>query len=597
MPAPTSRAPRARALDVLAMAVTIGIAAGWIHMAELVVARHLQHELVWFSRDFVWMSPIAYTVLLVPGALVLAVLAILSPSPWVLRVAVFALSWFAAFGVLLPYSQIARIAALVLAAGVALQLARVVGAGPARWIVRFRRAALGGSLLVMLLALALPRWRDFAAQRATSSLPAPTAAAPPANVLLIILDTVRAASMSLYGAADSTTPHLEEWARDATVFDAAYSVAPWTLPSHASLFTGRYAGELTADWKSPLDRADSTLSELFGVRGYATGGFMANMHYTAWDSGLGRGFVTYLDYRRSWLQLIRSSAWTQTTLFDQLRAATSLGEAASAILHPDLSIDIKHSFNRKTAREVTQQFLSWHAGIGQHPFFAVLNYFDAHQPYHAPPEFQRFANDSSGRARYHAAIAYLDASVDSVLRELRRRGALDNTVVVVTSDHGELFDEHGLSGHAHDLYRNVLHVPLLLRFPPSVPAGIRVSAAVSLRDVPATILGLTALAGASVPGRSLSTFWTNAAVGGSPALAEVTKAPNVDNTYPTSKGPMKALLDDSTHYIRNGDNTEELYRFRDDTSEASNLAASSNIPAALMRARVDSILGSRRRHQ
>ena len=594
---PSASAPFRRALEVLAIAISVGIGAGWMHALELTVARHLQHQLVWFSRDFIWMSPIAYTLVLLPAALILAGAALVWRSSRVQDVSVFSLSCVAVFGVLLPYSQVARIAALVLAAGASLQFARVASAAPERWRLRFQRFALGGTALVALMALALPRWRERTANRAISALPASSTPAPPPNVLLIILDTVRAASMSLYGGPDSTTPRLEQWASDATVFDAAYAVAPWTLPSHASLFTGRYAGEVTADWKNPLDRSDSTLAELFRGRGYATGGFMANMHYTAWDSGLGRGFVTYLDYRRSWLQLIRSSAWTQTTLFDQLRAATSLGEAASAVLHPDLSIDIKHSFNRKTAREVTQQFLSWHAGIGQHPFFAVLNYFDAHQPYHAPPEFQRFANDSSGRARYHAAIAYLDASVDSVLQELRRRGALDNTVVVVTSDHGELFDEHGLSGHAHDLYRNVLHVPLLLRFPPSVPAGIRVSAAVSLRDVPATILGLTALAGASVPGRSLSGFWTNAAVGGSPALAEVTRAPNVDHTYPTSKGPMKALLDDSTHYIRNGDNTEELYRFRDDTSEASNLAASSNIPAALMRARVDSILGSRRRHQ
>lgn len=589
------RAPLSRALDVIAIAVAIGIAAGWLHTLELTVARHVQHQLVWFSRDFVWMSPLAYTLLLAPAALVLAVVGVFSPSPWVLRVAVFSMSLFAIFGVLLPYSQIARIAALLLAAGAAVQFTRAASAGPVRWILRFRRTALGGAVLVALMALVLPRWRDVVAGRAIDTLPTSSAAAPPANVLLIILDTVRAASMSLYGAPDSTTPHLEEWARDATVFDAAYSVAPWTLPSHASLFTGRFAGEVTADWKSPLDRSDSTLAELFRVRGYATGGFMANVQYTAWDSGLDRGFATYLDYRRSLLQLLRSSAWTQTKLFDQLRFATSPADAASAILHPDLSIDSKHLFDRKSASEVTRQFLNWHARIGNRPYFAVLNYFDAHQPYAAPLEYRRFYGGNSRRARYHAAIAYLDASIDSVFRELRRRNTLDNTVVIVTSDHGELFNEHGLTGHAHDLYRNVLHVPLLLRFPPGVPAGIRVRTTVSLRDVPSTILDLTSLAGASVPGHSLRGYWTNAIAAGSPAFAEVTKAPNVDTTYPTAKGPMQALFDDSTHYIRNGDSSEELYRFRDDTSEATNLAASSSLVATPWKARVDSILTSRRR--
>ncbi len=244
---------------------------------------------------------------------------------------------------------------------------------------------------------------------------------------------------------------------------------------------------------------------------------------------------------------------------------------------------------------MSRQFLDWQAGIGQRPYFAVLNYFDAHQPYYAPRQFQHFPRDKSGSARYSAAIAYLDATLDSIFQELQRRNVLDNTVVIVTSDHGELFNEHGLSGHAHNLYRNVLHVPLLVRFPPGVPAGRRVLQTVSLRDVPATILELTSLAAASVPGRSLSGYWTDSARSGSAALAEVSQAPNVAITYPTAKGPMKALLDDSTHYIRNGDDAEELYRYRVDVLESTNLAASSNASATPWRARVDSILSTRRR--
>ena len=588
------RAPFLRALDVLAIAVTAGVAAGWVHMLELMFARHLQHELVWFSRDFIWMAPIAYTLVLLPAALILAVAAVMSRSTLVQAIGVFCLSCVAIFGVLLPYSQVARIASLVLAGGAAFQFARLASAAPEKWCLRFRRLALGGMILVALMALVLPRWHDGAANRAIKAVPVSTAPSPPANVLLIILDTVRAANLSLYGAPDSTTPRLDQWAQDATVFDAAYAVAPWTLPSHASLFTGRYAGEVTADWKTPLDRSDSTLAELFRVRGYATGGFMANMHYTAWDSGLDRGFATYEDYRRSWWQLLRSSAWTQTQLFDQLRSASSLGEAADAILHPDLSIDLKHTFDRKIAREVTGQFLDWQADIGQRPFFAVLNYFDAHQPYYAPREFQHFPRTQGDAARYDAAIAYLDGTLDSIFQELRQRNVLDNTVVIVTSDHGELFNEHGLSGHAHDLYRNVLHVPLFVRFPQAVPTGRRVLRTVSLRDLPATILDITSLSGASVPGHSLRSYWIDSAGIGSPVLAEVSRAPNVSNTYPTAKGPMQALFDDSTHYIRNGDGAEELYRYRDDAPETTNLAASSQVVSAPWRARVDSILLSRR---
>lgn len=594
-PEATDTTPVSRAINVLSVGVTLAIAAGLIHTLELSVARHLQHQLVWFSRDFVWMAPMSYGLVLLPVTLLFAIAAAVS-SRQIHHVAVFVLALISFFGVLLPYSQIARIASLLFAAGIALQLARAARGAPARWNQRFRRVALGGGVLIALVSFVLPRLRNRNARRAIDALPAVAAeTSSPANVLLIILDTVRAASMSLYGAPDSTTPRLQEWASQSSVFDAAYSVGPWTLPSHASLFTGRYAGETTADWTSPLDESDSTLAEIFRVRGYATGGFMANMHYTAWDTGLDRGFITYRDYRRTFWQLVRSSAWTQTNLFGQIVNATSFGDVASAFLHPDLSIDIKHAFDRKYGVDVTAQFLEWQAILQQRPFFAVLNYFDAHAPYFAPDEFLHFPTPVSGTARYSAALAYLDHNIDTILKELRRRNALDNTVVIVTSDHGELFEEHGLSGHAHNLYRNVLHVPLVLRYPPSVPAGRRVSTTVSLRDLPATILDLTALAHATVPGTSLRATWMDTGAAISPALSEVSKASNVDPTYPTAKGPMKGLFDDSTHYIRNGDGREELFRHLDDTLELANLTASSPTVAAPWRTRIDSLLSSRRR--
>ncbi|MBV6519945.1 MAG: hypothetical protein MNPFHGCM_00048 [Gemmatimonadaceae bacterium] len=586
---------RGGALDVLAIAVAAGVVAGLIHWAELQFARHVLHHLVWFSRDFVWMSPIVYTLLLLPLAGIFAILATVVARPWVVSLAAFFLFWVATFGVLLPYSEVARIASLVLAAGIAIQLARWLHAAPDRWLPRYRLFASAGAILVVAMALVLPRWRAHTADSALSAIPVSAAPEPPPNVLLIILDTVRAASMSLYGASVPSTPRLDAWARDAVVFDEAYSTAPWTLPSHASLFTGRYAGEVTADWKTPLDRADSTLAEQFRARGYATGAFMANMHYTAWDSGLERGFIAFDDYRRSWAQLVRSSSWTQTRMYDELLGASSLQDVLQALLHPNLSIDMKHTFDRKYARQVSRQFLDWQAGLGQRPFFAVLNYFDAHQPYYSPRQFQQRVRDNEGMSGYAAAIAYLDTSIDSVLIELQRRNTLDNTLVIVTSDHGELFDEHGLTGHAHNLYRNVLRVPLMIRFPPAVPQGTRIAKAISLRDVAATIVDLTDLSQAAVPGTSLRVTWTDSASRTSPVLAEVSRAPNVDLSYPTAKGPMKALLDDSTHYIRNGDGTEELYRYREDAFEARNLESHSSGSSLPWRALVDSFLAVRQR--
>ncbi|MFN8573566.1 MAG: sulfatase [Gemmatimonadaceae bacterium] len=581
------RSPRARVIDVLAIVVSFGVLAGAVHGLELLVSRWVLNELVWVSRDFVWMAPTAYMALLLPVALAAGVVSLITPASWVPRATVFLCSSFAIFGVLLPYSQIARIASLLLAGGAAYQIARTY---TLRAASRYRLIAACGAVLVGVLALLLPRLRESAARQALAS--ATSAATSPTNVLFIILDTVRAASMSLYAPTDSTTPHLEQWSKDGIVFDAAYSVAPWTLPSHASLFTGRYAGETPADWKTPLDRADSTLAELFRTRGYATGAFMANMHYTAWDSGLERGFMTYDDYRRSWWQLLRSTAWTQTVMFDELRSARSASAVISSIIHPNLSIDPKHTFDRKIGSEVTSQFLHWQRGVGDRPFFAVLNYFDAHQPYYAPRPFLHFPK-TGGTARYKGAIAYLDANIDSILVSLQSQHVLDKTLVIVTADHGELFNEHGLSGHAHDLYRNVLHVPLMMRLPTGVPAGARITTPTSLRDLAATIVDLAGIKDARVPGQSLRTLWFDTLAHGSPALAEVSQAPNVDPTYPTAKGPMKSLMDDTTHYIRNGDGHEELFQFRTDTSESVNLSADRSDVAAHWRQRVDSILAAR----
>lgn len=586
-----ARRPLARVLDALAIVASFGLLAGVVHSLELLVSRLLLNELVWVSRDFAWMSPLAYTALLFPVALLSAIASAVTPAGWVPRLTVFACASFAVFGVLLPYSQIARIASLLLALGAAYQLARAYMPRALRW---YRTCAVAGMVVVGGIAFLQPRLRVWGAQRALDSVPAD--ATERTNVLLIILDTVRAASMGLYAPADSTTPHLDQWANDATVFDAAYSVAPWTLPSHASFFTGRYAGEVTADWKTPLDRADSTLAELFRARGYATGAFMANMHYTAWDSGLARGFSIYRDYRTSWWQLARSTSWTQTVMFDELRSARSVAAVFSALLHPNLSIDPKHTFDRKLGSEVTSQFLGWQRAAGNRPFFAVLNYFDAHQPYYAPRAFLHFPR-TSGTARYKGAIAYLDANIDSILKTLQAQKVLEKTLVVVTSDHGELFNEHGLSGHAHDLYRNVLHVPLMLRLPNIVPSGTRVQRVASLRDLAATIVDLAAIKDARVPGQSLRALWSDSVAGASLALAEVSQAPNVDPTYPTAKGPMKSLVDDTVHYIRNGDSTEQLFKFRSDTAESVNLAVNGSPVAVPWRLLVDSILSTRPRQR
>src|SRR5262249_3466064 len=142
----------------------------------------------------------------------------------------------------------------------------------------------------------------------------------------------------------------------------------------------------------------------------------------------------------------------------------------------------------------------------QKPFFAFLNYFDAHGPYLPPPPFNRKFGDGGPQPdlmvrrtwspqeiqrsidAYDGALSYLDEQLGILLDKLKNQHLLENTLIVVTSDHGEQFGEHGLFDHANSLYRPLLHVPLVISYPPRVPASIRISHPVTLVNLPSTIL-------------------------------------------------------------------------------------------------------------
>jgi arylsulfatase A-like enzyme len=452
-----------------------------------------------------------------------------------------------------------------------------------------RLARYGAVALVALVAAAatgVERWHRFRESRTIVSLPDPPASAP--NVLLIVLDTVRAESMSLYGYERPTTPLLNEFAREGVVFQRAIATAPWTLPSHASMFTGRFAYETKADWTRPLDDRYSTLAEVLGRHGYVTGGFVANTLYCRIESGLARGFAHYEDSVVSPGEIARNAAVTRSVL-------------ESAAIRQFLRY-YEH-LGRKPATQITNSFIEWLDRIpGKRKFFAFLNYFDAHQPYFSPSEYARqfgsrgrldtFLSRYSRRVAcssrnttpeetqavrnaYDAAIAYLDNDLSRLFGELRRRQLLDNTLIVVTSDHGEECGEHDMFGH-RDLYMKCIHVPLVLRLPAAIPAGTVVPTPVTLRDIPATVIDLLGLADkGSFPGRSLSRHWLTA---GSPQperteplLSELGRLALRPQWEPASKGDMSSIVNNDMHCIFNGDGTEEVYDIRLDPTEQNNV--------------------------
>jgi arylsulfatase A-like enzyme len=203
------------------------------------------------------------------------------------------------------------------------------------------------------------------------------------------------------------------------------------------------------------------------------------------------------------------------------------------------------------------------------------------------------------RDAYDTSIRYLDHSLGELLRALEARGVLDNTIVIVTSDHGELFGEHGLlvTGHAHSLYVQEVQVPLVVVYPPGVAAGVRRRETVSIRDVPATVMHLVAGDATPFPGQSL------ASIAGGPVdslaarmqVGEKHRWANDNPQWPTSAGDMFAIVRGDMHYILNAGGREELYDLARDPQEQHDLATDTSRQAVLagMRATLDTLAPAR----
>jgi len=550
---------------VLAVACLVAMVVGTVHVAVLTVRLSWSHTFIWHTREYPWMVPAAYLVAFVAMAVPIVVLRRFTRRTWVAFLYVF----LGALSILLLVPRLAPWSQVLLAVGIGVRVGAIVRHASTH---RLSRIALGLGLTLGVIAVVDGVARRAGGVRAMASLPVPAANAP--NVLLIILDTVRAASLSLHGYERQTTPALIRWAAESVVFDHAMSTSSWTLPSHASLFTGRDARELSTTWRVPLDAQFPTLAEILRKDGYVTAAFVANTYYTGYDSGLNRGFLRYEDYSTSLGQLSWSTTLSQTNLARDLRRCRSVGDVVRTIFRFDLSLPVLLTATSKSASRVTDQFLAWQSSAPDRPFFVFLNYFDAHASGYQPlPRYHELLGvGSSGRDRYDAAIRYLDDEIDRLLSTLRDRDVLDRTIVVVTSDHGEQFGEHGLTGHGNSLYLPVVHVPLLVRYPARLPGARRVSEPVSLRDVPATILGLAGFGG--MPGRSLLDS------SGSPNPVESFLTSYDDGWLPRDRQrTMRSAILDDLHWIRSFDGSEAVFAYQSDPAEMMNLMADSSVVA------------------
>jgi arylsulfatase A-like enzyme len=612
--------------DVLALAAWCGLAAGLLEVGARILCRWINptNRLYQVSRHFVWSAPLTYFLLFLPMGLFLAGVTRLWPGGGgrISRYLIVACALAPALIVAGP--QIYIEAWMVLALGMASRVVPLLE----RHAARSRRWLAGSfpALVALVLVMAGSVFaRDWVKERREASRRLPPADSP--NVLLIVMDTVRADHLSLYGYHRATTPKLEQMAKRGIRFDKVRATAPWTLPSHASMFTGRRPNELGVQWMTPLGEKFSTLAEYLGSHGYATAGFAANTQFCSYDTGIDRGFTHFEDYELAVLDAVKTAFVVELAFKGALALTLHSSRSFDAGPLRPLQEVVRGwilARDRISAWAINRRFIDWLARRREprRPFFAFLNYFDAHTPYipptiaehrfglrphsatdakvldgwvnekklELPLYFQVLAQDA-----YDNCLAYLDGQLGELFEELERRGELDRTLVVVTSDHGEGLGEHDLFDHGESLYRTEISVPLLMVAPVRSRTQGVVSETVSLRNLPATIVELVGLeANSPFPGPSLASLWRRSATDPAPittegVISELTGPNPTDPNQgrsPAKRGPLVSLAEGDFVYIRNeGDGAEELFNERDDPRELSNRARVEALQPILKRLR------------
>ncbi|HBD09037.1 MAG TPA: hypothetical protein DCZ69_12330 [Syntrophobacteraceae bacterium] len=571
--------PWDRPFSILLLVVWFGLVTGGAEALTVAILYRLKLCALDVVSPYLWVIPISNAVTLAIPGMALYVLGRFRIVTSLMGVTTFLLTFVLSANLVLAIGVTQQVslswwAIVLLAGGLATQARRLATKYPHGFHRLVTRTTL--ALIVITGLVAVGTVGSDALNRRNMALGIPPASANAPNVLLIVLDTVRAKSMSLYGHGHPTTPNLERWAKQGIVFDRAISPAPFTLTAHASMFTGRYPQNLTADWTVPLDNDPPTLAEALYAQGYMTAGVVSNTSSCGRQTGLGRGFVLYEAHR-----------------------LTPLEFAVRASLPRRLNHLPKT--NSIEASRINERFFRFLEHRQRQPFFVFLNYFDCHAPYF--PEgplgrpyrgysrrdklrllqwtlesFMNFETDGLDFAReaYEASLAELDSAIGALLAGLEERGEREHTLVIIVGDHGEQFGEHGLVQHADSLYRPVLHVPLLIIDPRSPTTGQRVHEMVSLRDLPATILELLGLPTSKIPGDSfagLATGQPSQPYPNTPKLAFINTGPNFPAWHPNSTGPLEAVFADGKYYIKSP-HREELYDFDKDPEEQANLAES-----------------------
>jgi len=451
------------------------------------------------------------------------------------------------------------------------------------------------AVLVALLALswgAAAAWTFVEESRAAFPAGVPPSRSQRPNVLLIVLDAVRPDHMSCYGYERKTTPNIDAFAAEARVYTNAVSPSCWTLPSHASLFTGLpYSAHGVGYGHQSLDARFETLAEKLKAAGYQTVGVSSNGYISSF-SGLSRGFEFFSNFNPRRHRILTPTA-AEALVWDVLKCRDWLSYTSP--MHKRLGEWFRNRYRPDK------------------PFFMFLNYLDVHEHrvltlhrlrWTAPevvtkweerdqhvkvPDYMMTGRDTLSPEEmrdwetfYDERVAYVDRKLGNLLKFLRSSGLDRNMLIIITSDHGEHLGEHHLMGHQYSLYEPLVRVPLIVKWDDHFQAG-RDNTVVQSHDVYATILDAVGVPWQKTPAHNSESLLRMENGKLRPCFSEylspfLVGVGDYSARYPTLDFErflrrLRAVRLGDMKLIRGSDGTFELYDLAKDPFESRNLAA------------------------
>jgi len=433
------------------------------------------------------------------------------------------------------------------------------------------------------------------------------------NIILIVMDATRSDHLSCYGYERNTTPSIDKIAEEGVLFKNVISPSTWTVPSHASIFTGLFPFEHGAGHVSPyLPEKIETLTEILKKEGYQTLAYSNNpwMRFI----GLSRKFD---DFQEGWRE--HKGRYFYEVVYNELTKLVKRNDPTWLI-------------KDKGAAETTQYVSRWIRNHIKSPFFVFINYMEPHLPHSpspynsiyipeniAPEDIKKVLRSAIGmgkggafllkrkrsqeelsliNALYDGEIHYLDKRIGALYEHLKKLNVLDDTLLIITSDHGENLGDHGILGHAFGLFNSLLNVPLIIRHPTYFTPGLIIENNVQTTDIFYTVLDVVGLnhnpshlgLGKSLIRRIKEQDYVEMMIAEHDKPTDaLDKAEKLGIDANHINKDQRAIIFRGYKYIQTSLGEEELYDLKIDPDESHNLISEKREIAAALKSRLGEI--------